>query len=61
MQNLSLTKKVLLGAGAVFVAYYAWKMWQSHEIKEKNKKLVSSTLAPTTDSSIAPPMAFTEA
>jgi hypothetical protein len=61
MKNLSYTKKVLLGVGALVAGYYIWNMWQSHEVKEKNKKTVASSLAPTIDPSATPPTAFTEA
>ena len=45
MKNLSNTKKLLLGAGLLVAGYYAWKMWQSHEIEEKNKKTVATTVS----------------
>jgi hypothetical protein len=45
MKNLSNTKKILLGVGALVAGYYIWKMWQSHETEEKNKKIVADALA----------------
>ena len=51
LKNLSNTKKLVLGAGALVVAYYVWGMWKSHEIEEKNKKIVAEALKNTAPAS----------
>jgi hypothetical protein len=62
MKNLSNTKKILLGVGALVAGYYIWNMWKSYQTEEKNKKIVASAIAsPTIDPSASAPTAFTEA
>lgn len=50
LKNISNTKKIVLGIGAVVVVYYAWSVWKSHEITEKNKKIVIKAIADTKSS-----------